>query len=78
MKTEVEMGIQLIEWFKSLVGFNQEDFLDYMNKNNVWSLLDDTELIKGCMWAEEEDIITIFGRFLAKDEQSKIISRYNG
>lgn len=78
MTTEVEMGVQLIEWFKSLTGYTLNDFLTYMNKNNAWAILDDTELVKGCIWAEEEDIISIFGRFLTKDERLNIISRNNG
>ena len=78
MPTEVEMGVQLIEWFKSLTGFTLSEFLTYMNKNNAWDMLNDAELIKGCIWAEEEDIMSIFGRFLTKDERLDIISRHNG
>lgn len=63
MATEVEIGVQLLEWFKELSGLNNKDFLDYMNKNNVWNLLNDVDLIKGCIWAEEEDILNLFGRF---------------
>ena len=68
MIAEVEIGVQLLEWFKELSGFSNKEFLDYMNKNNAWDLLNNTSLVKGCMWAEEEDIINIFGQFLTKDE----------
>lgn len=77
MIAEVEIGVQLLEWFKELSGFSNKEFLDYMNKNNAWDLLNNTSLVKGCMWAEEEDIINIFGGFLTKDEQFNIISRNN-
>lgn len=77
MNVEVEMGVQLVEWFKDLTGFDTESFLEYMNKNNIWEILDDASIVKGCMWAEEEDIINLFGRFLTKDERHKIISRNN-
>lgn len=77
MRTEVELGVQIIEWFKEITGFSNQQFLDYMNKNDVWSILNDTSIIKGCMWAEESDIINLLGRFLTKDEQHNIISRYN-
>lgn len=77
MLPEVEISVQLIEWFKELTGYSFNDFLAYMNKNNLWTLLDDKELIKGCIWAEEEDIINIFGRFMTEDERLNIISRNN-
>lgn len=73
MIAEVEIGVQLLEWFKELSGFSNKEFLDYMNKNNAWDLLNDTSLVEGCIWAEEEDIINIFGRFLTKDEQISML-----
>lgn len=77
MSQEIEIGVQVIEWFRELTEFETPAFLDYMNKNNVWDILNDTSIIKGCMWAEEEDIIGLLGRFLTKDEQHSIISRHN-
>lgn len=77
MKKEIEIAIQLIEWFKELLGYTNDKFLEYMNNNNVWSILNDTELLRGCIWAEEEDVIKLLGRYLSEDEQHKIISRYN-
>lgn len=77
MGENVEIGVQLIEWFKDLTGFDAATFLDYMNKNNVWDILNDASVVKGSMWAEEEDIINLLGRFLTKDEQHNIISRNN-
>lgn len=71
------MCVQLVEWFKELAGFTDEQFLDYMNKNNVWDILNDDNLILGCISAEEEDIITLFGGYLSKDERLNIISQYS-
>lgn len=73
MIAEVEIGVQLLEWFKELSGFSNKEFLDYMNKNNAWDLLNNTSLVKGCMWAEEEDIINIFGKFLTQDERLSML-----
>ena len=77
MNTEVERGVQVIEWFKELTGFNTTEFLEYMNKNNVWDILNDRSVVEGCMWAEEDDILGLLGRFLTKDEKHNIISRNN-
>ena len=77
MSTEVEIGVQVIEWFKELTGFNTTEFLEYMNKNNIWNILNDRSVVEGCMWAEEDDILGLLGRFLTKDEKHNIISRNN-
>lgn len=75
MSVNVEMAVQLIEWFKQLSGYSTKEFLEYMNNNNVWEMLNNSDLIHGCIWAEEEDVINIFGRYLTKDERLNIISR---
>ena len=49
MNTEVEIGVQVIEWFKELTGFNTTEFLEYMNKNNVWDILNDRSVVEGCI-----------------------------
>lgn len=77
MNTEVEIGVQVIEWFKELTGFNTTEFLEYMNKNNVWDILNDRSVVEGCMWAGEEDILDLLGRFLTKEERLDILSRIN-
>lgn len=77
MNPEVEIGIQIIEWFKDMAGFDATSFLEYMNTHHLWDILNDTSVVKGCMWAEEEDVMSLFGRYLAKDEQHNIISRNN-
>ena len=64
--TEIEIGIQLIEWFKTLSGLNNEQFLTYMNTHHLWNILNDTSVIKGYMHAEEEDVMNLFGRYLEK------------
>lgn len=74
---EISMGLQLIEMFRELTGYSMEQFLNYMNKYNVWDILNNKDVVMGCMWAEEEDIINMLGRFLTKDERLKIISRNN-
>ena len=64
--TEIEIGIQLIEWFKTLSGLSNEQFLTYMNTHHLWDILNDTSVIKGCMHAEEEDVMALFDRYLNK------------
>ena len=77
MNREIVMAVQIVEMFRELTGYNTEEFLNYMNSYNVWSILDNKEVLLGCMWADEEDIINLLGRFLTRDERFKIISRYN-
>ena len=48
-----------------------------MNKNNVWDILNNKSVIEGCMWAEEEDILDLLGKFLTKEQRLCIISRIN-
>lgn len=67
INTEIEIGIQLIEWFKTLSGLNNEQFLVYMNTHRLWNILNDTSVVNGCMWAEEEDVMALFGRYLIKN-----------
>lgn len=62
--TGIEIGIQLIKWFKTLSGLDNEQFLVYMNMHHLWNILNDTSVVKGCMWAEEEDVMNLFGRYL--------------
>lgn len=66
INTEIEIGIQLIEWFKTLSGLSNEQFLTYINTHHLWDILNDTSVIKGCIHAEEEDVMNLFGRHLEK------------
>lgn len=77
MSDYIEIGVQVIEWFKELTGFDTATFLEYMNKNNVWDILNDRSVVEGCMWAEEDDILGLLGRFLTKDEKFNILARIN-
>lgn len=77
MSDYIEIGVQVIEWFKELTGFDTATFLEYMNKNNVWDILNDRSVVEGCMWADEEDILDLLGRFLTKEERLSILSRIN-
>lgn len=73
----IEIGVQVIEWFKDLTGFDTATFLEYMNKNNVWDILNNKSVIEGCMWADEEDILDLLGQFLTKEERLGILARIN-
>ena len=77
LSNHIEIGVQVIEWFKDLTGFDTATFLEYMNKNNLWNILNNKSVIEGCMWADEEDILDLLGRFLTKEEKLNIISRIN-
>lgn len=69
----IEIGIQCLEWFKQLAGFTDEQLLDYMNKNNAWEMLNEKDIMLGCMWLDMESIVYIFGRYLTEDERQGII-----
>lgn len=75
--TEITIAVQIIEWFKEITGFSNQQFLDYMNKNDVWSILNDTSIIKGCMWAEESDIINLLGQHLTPLDRHRILLKLN-
>lgn len=77
MSDYIEIGVQVIEWFKDLTGFDTATFLEYMNKNNIWDILNNKSVIEGCMWAEEEDILDLLGKFLTKEERLGILARIN-
>lgn len=78
MDDYITLSIQLLEWFKELVGFSDDEFVKYMNENDIWKILDDRENITAyAISAEEEDVVILFGGGLSKDEQYKIISRYH-
>ncbi len=72
-----ELGITFLESFKRISGFSESQFVQYMNNNNMWDILNDTHLIRGLMGADIEDIVEIIGRYLSLDERHNIISRYN-
>lgn len=72
----VELTIDLMESFREIAGWSNNTFLDYMNTNNNWSILNDEMLMRGLIGADIEDYVEIFGRSLSKHEQDNIISRY--
>lgn len=73
----VDLGIDLLESFRKIAGWNNTEFLKYMNTNNNWDILNDETLLKGLIGADIEDYVVIIGRYLSEHEQNNIISRYN-
>lgn len=77
MEHTITMTVQIIEFLREILGYNLKDFLNHMNKNNLWEIFNNTDVINGCMWAEAEDILELFRGDLTENEQHNIISRYN-
>ena len=75
--TTIQIGIQILEQFKNISGYTNEQFLQYMNDNNTWEIFNNEDLVQGFMWAEDDDIVDIIGRYLPIYERDNIISRYN-
>lgn len=73
----LEISVQVLEWFKQLTGFTNREFTEYMNKYNMWAILDNQLLMESFIYADERDIIQILGKYLSKEEQDKIISQNN-
>lgn len=74
---QADLVVQAIEWFKELTGFSEQDLIDYMNKYNIWNILNDSDYIDSLIWATEKDILDLFGRYLTDEEKIEIISRAN-
>lgn len=72
----INIGIAVLELFKDMVGFNDKQFIEYMNKNNIWNELNDTHAINGCMCANKIDILCLFGEGLDMSEKKRIAAKY--
>lgn len=73
----VDLGIDLLESFRKITSWTNDQFLEYMNANNNWDILNNESIIRGLIGADIEDYVAIFGRYLSEHEQNNIISRYN-
>lgn len=73
----VDLGIDLLESFKKITSWTNDQFLEYMNANNNWDILNDESIIRGLIGADIEDYVAIFGRYLSEHEQNSIILQYN-
>lgn len=72
----VNLGIELLESFKNIVDWPNDKFLDYMNANNNWDILNNETILRSLIGADIEDYVAIFGRYLSEHEQNNIVSRY--
>lgn len=72
---QADLVVQAIEWFKELTGFSEQDLLGYMNKYNIWNILNDSDYIDSLVWATEKDILDLFGRYLTDEEKEAALKR---
>lgn len=71
-----DLAVIFLESFKTITQFSDDELLDYMNKNNVWSLFNDDMLVSDLAEEGINDTIEIIGRYLPRNEQNNIILRY--
>ena len=68
---------RILEWFQEITGYDDDKFWEYIHKNWILSLLNNPHLLNGCMWAEAEDILNLFGVFIPVEERERMLKDYN-
>lgn len=76
-KDLTELAIVFLDSFRDIAEYTDTQLLEYMNKNNAWSMFNNDIELRGLVGAGIEDTVWFIGRYLTKDEQDNIISRYN-
>lgn len=73
-----KITVSILSFLEENISFIGKDFIDYMNQNDLWVLLDDSGLLKGLMCSDLNEILDFFGTGLSEDEKNTIMSRYYG
>ena len=77
-RKDKEMRATIIDWFQEITGYSNVEYEQYLNKNNkVRKLLNNASVIRGCVWAEAEDILNLFGAFIPIEERERMLKEYN-
>lgn len=76
-KDITELAVVFLDSFRDIAEYTNDQLLEYMNKNNAWAMFNDDMEIGGLAGASIEDTVLFIGRYLTRDEQNNIISRYN-
>ena len=58
----------------AVTNYSDGQFVDYMNKNDLWNILDDETLVFS-PWMEPEHYLNILGKGLSDKEKKEALSR---
>ena len=75
--TEVKVAVGICEELEEAFNAIGKNFIEYMDKNNLWIVFDDDDLMCGSIHLELEEVLVFFNKGLTTDERNKIISWYN-
>ena len=67
-------ALNIVKGFISVTDFTDRQFVDYMNKNKLWGLLDDKNLVFS-PWMEPGHYLKALGQGLSDQEKSDILNR---
>lgn len=73
---QIDNAVNIINGFLEVTGFTDDQFENYMKKNNLWSKLD-TNSIVFSSWMEPEHYLNILGDGLSQHEKDAMINRFN-
>lgn len=72
----LDVAISGLESFREYSGLAYDEFIAYMDKYDVWSVMSNVELIWAMVGGGIEEAVEIFGSYLTQEEQQLIIDRY--
>ena len=67
-------ALNIVKGFISVANYTDEQFVDYMNRNSLWHVLDDKKLTFS-PWMEPEHYLDVLGKGLSDNEKAEILSR---
>ena len=67
-------ALNIVKGFISVTDFTDRQFVDYMNRNKLWGVLDDKDLVYS-PWMEPGHYLNVLGQGLSDQEKAEILSR---
>ena len=67
-------ALNIVKGFIAVTNYSDSQFVDYMNKNKLWGLLDDDNIVFS-PWMEPEHYLNALGQGLTDREKTEILSR---
>ena len=77
----IHIIVGLIEWFKNIINFNDEQLIECLDKNDIWKWLNEEMLECAFAWghdADYKDTLEFFNPSLKEDEITFIVKEYEG
>ena len=71
---QLNSALNIVKGFIAVMNYSDAQFVDYMDKNDLWSVLDDKNLVFS-PWMEPEHYLNILGKGLSDSEKKEALSR---